>query len=46
MQSCKVSGREMAYRREGEGEPMLLVHGITTYFFHLAQCHPVAHAPL
>ena len=27
------SGHEMAYRRAGSGEPVLLVHGITTYSF-------------
>ena len=29
----EVSGHAMAYRRAGRGEPVLLVHGITTYGF-------------
>ncbi len=29
----KVAGHTMAYLSEGEGEPVLLVHGITTYSF-------------
>ena len=30
---CSVSGHQLAYHREGTGEPALLVHGITTYSF-------------
>ncbi len=30
---CTVSGNKMAYYRTGNGEPVLLVHGITTYSF-------------
>lgn len=30
---CAVSGHEMAYYRAGQGEPVLLVHGITSYSF-------------
>jgi pimeloyl-ACP methyl ester carboxylesterase len=33
LQKCKVSGHEIAYHREGSGETVLLVHGITTYSF-------------
>ncbi len=29
----KVAGHTMTYLSEGEGEPVLLVHGITTYSF-------------
>lgn len=29
----KISGHSMVYHREGKGEPVLLVHGITTYSF-------------
>ena len=31
--SVKISGHAVAYEREGKGEPVLLVHGITTYSF-------------
>lgn len=31
--SVRVSGHNMVYRRAGAGEPVLLVHGITTYSF-------------
>ena len=31
--SCTVEGHALTYRRLGEGEPMLLVHGITTWSF-------------
>jgi pimeloyl-ACP methyl ester carboxylesterase len=31
--SCTVEGHDLAYRRLGQGEPMLLVHGITTWSF-------------
>jgi pimeloyl-ACP methyl ester carboxylesterase len=30
---CTVSGHRLAYHRGGRGEPLLLVHGITTYSF-------------
>jgi len=32
-ETLKISGHTMAYHREGRGEPVLLVHGITTYSF-------------
>jgi len=32
-ETLKISGYNMAYHREGRGEPVLLVHGITTYSF-------------
>lgn len=31
--TCQVDGYSIAYYREGEGEVILLVHGITTYSF-------------
>lgn len=31
--TCTVDGRRIAYRSEGAGETVLLVHGITTYSF-------------
>jgi pimeloyl-ACP methyl ester carboxylesterase len=33
VETCVISGREIAYRRSGAGSPVLLVHGITTYSF-------------
>lgn len=30
---CNVDGYNLAYTREGSGQPILLVHGITTYSF-------------
>ncbi len=30
---CNVDGQKLAYHRSGQGEPLLLVHGITTYSF-------------
>jgi len=33
LQECVVAGHEMAYRRQGRGEPVVLLHGITTYSF-------------
>jgi pimeloyl-ACP methyl ester carboxylesterase len=33
VQYCEVAGHRLAYRREGAGEAILLVHGITTYSF-------------
>lgn len=32
-QFCAVTGYKLAYQRWGKGEPVLLVHGITTYSF-------------
>jgi len=32
-ETLKISGHTMTYHREGKGEPVLLVHGITTYSF-------------
>ncbi len=32
-EKLEVSGHAMAYCREGKGEPVLMVHGITTYSF-------------
>jgi pimeloyl-ACP methyl ester carboxylesterase len=32
-ETLNISGHSMAYHREGKGEPVLLVHGITTYSF-------------
>ncbi len=32
-QKLTIAGHSLAYRREGKGEPVLLVHGITTYAF-------------
>ncbi len=32
-QFCKLDNNQLAYHRCGKGEPMLLVHGITTYSF-------------
>lgn len=33
LERIAVDGRKIAFLREGEGEPVLLVHGITTYSF-------------
>ena len=33
MEHADVGGFRIAYRREGGGEPMILIHGITTYSF-------------
>ena len=30
---CDISGNKIAYFRKGQGDPVLLVHGITTYSF-------------
>lgn len=30
---CRIGGHDIAYYRAGSGEPVLLVHGITTYSF-------------
>jgi len=32
-QNCLVDGHRMVYQQSGTGEPLLLVHGITTYSF-------------
>lgn len=31
LDTCRVRGHAVAYRREGRGDPVLLVHGITTH---------------
>lgn len=36
-QKCQVSGIKLNYFREGQGETVLLVHGITTYSFIWAE---------
>lgn len=36
-QICQVSGNNLNYFREGQGETVLLVHGITTYSFIWAE---------
>lgn len=36
-QICQVSGNKLNYFREGQGETVLLVHGITTYSFIWAE---------
>lgn len=36
-QKCQVSGNKLNYFREGQGETVLLVHGITTYSFIWAE---------
>jgi len=33
MDYCIVAGHKLAYTRQGQGEVVLLVHGITTYSF-------------
>lgn len=33
MKTCEVYGSRIAYLRSGKGEPLILVHGITTYSF-------------
>ncbi len=33
MNKCTISGNDIAYSRDGSGEPVLLIHGITTYSF-------------
>ena len=30
---CSIDGKRIAYLRDGDGEPALLIHGITTYSF-------------
>lgn len=32
-QRLRIGGHELAYHRRGQGDPVLLVHGITTYSF-------------
>ena len=31
--TCRVAGHQIAYHCDGDGEPVLMVHGITTYSF-------------
>lgn len=38
---CTVNGHRMAYRRSGHGEPVLLVHGITTNSFVWRDVAPI-----
>jgi len=33
VKKCRINGKEIAYHRSGSGEPVLLVHGITTHSF-------------
>jgi len=33
MSRCKINGWQIAYHRIGKGEPVMLIHGITTYSF-------------
>ncbi len=40
-EKCLVAGHKLAYLREGAGEPVLLVHGITTYSFIWRQIVPL-----
>ena len=47
-QRVRIQGHDLAYHRQGQGSPVLLVHGITTYSFiwgnlfaRLAQQHDV-----
>jgi len=39
--TVKVAGNNLAYHRIGSGEPMLLVHGITTYSFIWRKVAPI-----
>lgn len=39
--TLKISGHAMAYLRVGRGEPVLLVHGITTYSFIWRKIIPI-----
>jgi len=38
---CTVAGHKLAYTRQGQGETVLLVHGITTYSFIWRKMIPV-----
>ena len=38
---CRVAGHNIAYHRSGSGEPVLLVHGITTYSFIWRKIIPI-----
>lgn len=38
--TCRVGGNDLAYYRAGAGQPVLLVHGITTYSFIWAKIIP------
>jgi len=37
VRTCRVGGHALAYRRKGEGEPLLLVHGLGTHSFLWAE---------
>ena len=39
-QVCELAGHKLAYQRLGQGEPVLLVHGITTYSLYGAGLFP------
>ncbi len=41
MDHCTVAGHKLAYTRQGQGETVLLVHGITTYSFIWRKIIPV-----
>ena len=41
VQRMRVEGHDLAYRRHGQGSPVLLVHGITTYSFIWQRILPV-----
>lgn len=43
-ETLKVSGHSLTYHRDGEGEPVLLVHGITTYSFIWRRVMPLLSA--
>jgi 2-hydroxymuconate-semialdehyde hydrolase len=38
---CKLDGYDLAYMREGSGQPVLLVHGISTYSFIWRKIIPI-----
>lgn len=40
-QYCTVEGHQIAYQQYGAGEPLLLVHGITTYSFIWRKIVPI-----
>jgi pimeloyl-ACP methyl ester carboxylesterase len=44
VKTCSVSGYRLAYHREGTGETILLVHGITTYSFIWRRIVPLLRA--
>lgn len=37
----RIDGHELAYHRQGQGDPVLLVHGITTYSFIWRRLFPL-----